>query len=228
MVSTVLSFPSRSSAPASAKINAPSARDHGGGSPSPPPQCRVVTLHDMAIERAAEAQTFEQVVLPHLDAAFRLARWLTRDQSVAEDIVQDACVRALQYFATFRGGDGRAWLLQIVRNTAYTRLQTRRAGVEATFDLRGKETDDEAPWMDVADPNPGPEAALATKQDFAQLEAAVAALPIDLRECLMLREMEELSYKEIAQITDSLIGTVMSRLWRARQLMIASASRIGD
>lgn len=168
----------------------------------------------------APAMSFESVVLPHLDAAYNLARWLLRDAALAEDVVQDSCLRALQYFASFRGGsgEGRAWLLQIVRNTAYARLKSRQARAEVP--LGTSET--EGFGMDVPDPAPGPEAMLVQRQDMASLETALAALPVGLRECLVLCELEQLSYKEIARITDVPVGTVMSRLWRARQMLMRS------
>jgi RNA polymerase sigma-70 factor (ECF subfamily) len=169
------------------------------------------------------APTFEQAILPHLDAAYNLARWLARDAARAEDIVQDAVLRALQYFPSFSGGEARAWLLRIVRNTAYTALKAPRGG--APLPLGGTVDDDGEPFgYDVPDPGPGPEAALAQRQDLARLDAALAALPIELRECLVLCELEQLSYKEIAQITQVPIGTVMSRLWRARQALLRPAA----
>jgi RNA polymerase sigma factor (sigma-70 family) len=166
----------------------------------------------------ASARSFEHAILPHLDAAYNLARWLTRDPVVAEDIVQDAFLRALQYFESFHGDNGRAWLLRIVRNAAYTKLRPLRAGVEVALGS----AENGGFGMDVADPYPGPEAALATNEDLARLKAAVAALPINLRECLLLRDMEELSYKEIARIAEVPIGTVMSRLCRAHRMLMAS------
>jgi RNA polymerase sigma-70 factor (ECF subfamily) len=166
----------------------------------------------------ARARTFEHAILPHLDAAYNLARWLTRDPVIAEDIVQEAFLRALQYFGSFHGENGRAWLLRIVRNAAYTKLRPLRARVEVALGS----AENEGFGMDFADPDPGPEAALATNEDLARLKAAMAALPINLRECLLLREMEELSYKEIARIAEVPIGTVMSRLCRARRMLMAS------
>jgi len=159
---------------------------------------------------------FEQVVLPHLDAAYNLARWLVRDPSLAEDIVQDAVLRALQYFASFRGETGgRAWLLQIVRNAAYAAVKARRIGAEVPLD-----SDEADGAAELPDPGPGPEALLAQRQDLQQLDAALAALPMELRECLILCELERLSYKDIARVTGVPIGTVMSRLWRARQALM--------
>jgi RNA polymerase sigma-70 factor (ECF subfamily) len=162
---------------------------------------------------------FEQAILPHLDAAYNLARWLMRDPAAAEDVVQDAVLRALQYFASFGGGDGRAWLLQIVRNAAYSALKASRSGGEIALGSGGSGADAEGFGMDIPDPAPGPEAMLAQRQDLARLDAALAALPIELRECLVLCELEQLSYKQIAHVTQVPIGTVMSRLWRARRAL---------
>jgi len=161
-------------------------------------------------------EQFSALVLPHLDAAFNLARWLVHERAAAEDIVQDSVVRALQYFTTFRGGDARAWLLRIVRNTAYSHLAARKPG-------RTMSIDDTPIAQDIPDPAPGPEAALAHLQDLSRLDAALAALPAELRECLILCELEQLSYKEIAEITEVPVGTVMSRLWRARQALLRLA-----
>jgi RNA polymerase sigma factor (sigma-70 family) len=162
---------------------------------------------------------FEQVMLPHLDAAHNLARWLVRDPSIAEDVVQDAYERACRYFAGFRGGSGRAWLLQIVRNTAYSTLKAERRGMEVSLSS-GKRADDEnGVDAEMPDPNPGPEETLAQRQDLAALDDALNALPVAWRECVILREVEALSYKEMARIMNAPIGTVMSRLSRARQAL---------
>ncbi|GAC1347374.1 MAG: hypothetical protein NVSMB18_32150 [Acetobacteraceae bacterium] len=169
---------------------------------------------------------FEQIVLPHLDAAYNLARWLIRDPTLAEDVVQDATVRALGYFSSYRGGDGRAWLLRIVRNTAYAALAARTRECARSLDQAGAGLDCEPVALQVADPADDPETALAHRQDLGTLDRALGALPIELRECLVLRELEELSYKEVAHVTGLPIGTVMSRLWRARRaLMQGQAER---
>jgi RNA polymerase sigma factor (sigma-70 family) len=174
---------------------------------------------------ARSGPTFEQAILPHLDAAYNLARWLVRDPATAEDVVQDACLRALQYFSSFRGDDARAWLLQIVRNASYVTLKAQRNGKE----ISGVGHDTEgSPGLDVPDPNPDPEAVLAHQQDLECLDTALAALPVELRECLVLCELEQLSYKEIARITQVPIGTVMSRLWRARRMLTRVPGRGGD
>ena len=151
---------------------------------------------------------FARLALPHLDAAYALARWLVRDRVAAEDVVQEAMLRALSYFASFRGGDARAWLLRIVRNAAYDRLARRRE-------------EPLGPGHDaLPDPAADPEAEFAAGEDRARLHAALATLPVELRECLVLRELEEMSYRDIARITEVPVGTVMSRLFRARQLLI--------
>jgi RNA polymerase sigma factor (sigma-70 family) len=170
---------------------------------------------------------FDQVVLPHLDAAYNLARWLVRDPTLAEDVVQDATVRALGYFASYRGGDGRAWLLRIVRNTAYSTLAARTR--EATTSLEDGESgsDAESIALQVVDRADDPEAALARIEDMGVLSRALAALTLELRECLVLRELEELSYKEVAQVTGLPIGTVMSRLWRARRALMQGQAEGG-
>ena len=162
---------------------------------------------------------FEQVMLPHLDAAHNLARWLVRDPSIAEDVVQDAYERACKYFAAFRGGSGRAWLLQILRNVAYSTLKAQRRGMEVSLSSGTRAADEDGVDVDVPDSSPGPEATLAQRQDLAALDDALNALPVAWRECLILREVESLSYKEMARIMDVPIGTVMSRLSRARQAL---------
>jgi RNA polymerase sigma-70 factor, ECF subfamily len=158
--------------------------------------------------------SFDTVALPHLDAAYNLAHWLMRDRVEAEDVVQDAFVRALRYFSSFQGGDPRAWLLSIVRNAAYSRLAARRATVPLD------DEDGEAPLAEVLrDPRDDPETALARRQDRERLDTLLDALPVELRECVVLCDLEEMSYKEIAQVVGIPVGTVMSRLWRARQTL---------
>lgn len=161
-------------------------------------------------ETGTTAPGFQHVVLPHLDAAYNLARWLVRDPTLAEDVTQDAMLRALGYFASYRGGDGRAWLLRIVRNTAIDAIAARRRSA----------ADPPDPVEDQPDPSDDPEAALSRRQRSARLDDALAALAPELRECLVLRELEGLPYKAIAGIVGVPIGTVMSRLWRARQALL--------
>ena len=155
-------------------------------------------------------------MLPHLDAAHNLARWLMRDSAAAEDVLQEAMLRALTYFTSFRGTNPRGWLLQIVRNTAYTALKPQPDSVPVPVD-------EDALVSDEADP----ETALADAEQRRRADRLIAALPVELREALVLRELEELSYKEIAEITRTPIGTVMSRLWRARRMVVEAAAREG-
>jgi RNA polymerase sigma-70 factor (ECF subfamily) len=160
---------------------------------------------------------FEELVMPHLDAAYNLARWLTRDAHDAEDVVQDACVRALKYVRSLHGSDARAWFLAIVRNAFYDWLgRNRPAEVVHDEDNMIETTVDPA----AVDPQ---QAAIRSAEGRA-LSDAVAELPLQYREVLVLRELEELSYKEIARIADIPIGTVMSRLARARGLLQRSPS----
>jgi RNA polymerase sigma factor (sigma-70 family) len=162
---------------------------------------------------------FEKVMLPHLNAAYNLARWLVRDQSIAEDVVQDAYERACKYFTAFRGGSGRAWLLQIVRNAAYSTLKARRRRMEVPLNGATRADDEDGVDGDIPDSSACPEAALARRQDLAALDDMLNALPVAWRECLILREVEALSYKEMARMMEVPIGTVMSRLSRARQAL---------
>jgi len=149
--------------------------------------------------------------MPHLDAAYNLARYLMRNDYDADDAVQDACLRALRYFGGFRGGDGRVWLLKIVRNACYTRLRRGRSReLEAEFD-------DELSSPDAEVANP--ETLVLRSADAGALTRALDQLPEEFREILVMREMEGLSYKEIADVTTLPIGTVMSRLARARKRM---------
>jgi RNA polymerase sigma-70 factor (ECF subfamily) len=167
-------------------------------------------------DRAASSREgeFEAVVMPHLDAAHNLARWLMRDRAAAEDVLQEAMLRALTYFASFRGTNPRGWLLQIVRNTAYSSLKPQPESVPA-----------EAVEDELVASGDDPEAALIHSEGRRRADRLIAALPVELRETLVLRELEELSYKEIAEITRVPIGTVMSRLWRARRLIVDAAAR---
>jgi RNA polymerase sigma-70 factor, ECF subfamily len=159
------------------------------------------------------SRVFEETVLPHLDAAFNYARWLTRNDADAEDVVQDACVRAVRFFPSLRGEDARAWLFTIVRNTWYSRV-TRRAGATETLAL-----DD--PGDEPADRALDPEARLLQQHAVTRVRHALEQLPTDFREVLVLREIEGLSYKEIAAVAGVPIGTVMSRLARARERLTA-------
>ena len=160
-----------------------------------------------------QRRRFEALALPHMDAAYNLARWLSRSPSDADDIVQDAMLRAFRAFDGFRGGDIKAWLLTIVRNC------WRSSG--AAERRRGHTELDE----DLAADGAGPEDSADAASRRRRLDAALALLPEDFREALVLREMEDMSYREIAEITGAPIGTVMSRLARARALL---RERIGN
>jgi RNA polymerase sigma-70 factor, ECF subfamily len=159
---------------------------------------------------------FADTVLPHLDAAFNYARWLTRNDTDAEDVVQDACLRAMRFFSSLRDDNPRAWLFTIVRNTWYSRVSRRKdlreAAPSADRDRPGEEQPDDA--LD-------PEERLLQQYAVARVHAALDQLPADFREVMVLRELEDLSYKEIAAVVGVPIGTVMSRLARGRDRLTA-------
>jgi RNA polymerase sigma factor (sigma-70 family) len=157
--------------------------------------------------QAEERIRFEQLVLPHLDSAVNLARWLLRNPVDAEDAVQEAMLRAYRFFARFHGGDARAWLLQIVRNTCYTWLEKNRPSELMT------EFDEEVHQR----PSPTPETLASQEDERQRLMQALELLAPRAREVIALRELEDCSYKEIAEITGIPIGTVMSTLSRARE-----------
>lgn len=152
---------------------------------------------------------FEEVTLPHITAAYNLARWIMRNDHDAQDVVQEAYLRALKFFGGFHGGDGRPWLLRIVRNTCYTWLRQNRSAELAT-DV----PEDEMIALESGDPDP--EMQMLKKGNAELLQQALEGLPVEFREVIVMRELEGLSYKEIADIADIPIGTVMSRLARAR------------
>jgi RNA polymerase sigma factor (sigma-70 family) len=157
----------------------------------------------------AASTSFERVLLPHLNAAYNLARWLTRDEHNAEDLVQDAYLRAWKSYDSFAGGDGRAWLLSIVRNTCYTWLERNRPRkLDAVFDEEIHSSESDAS---------SPETALLQNLDRQSLKQAMEQLPLEFREVLIMREVEGMSYREIANVADVPLGTVMSRLARARK-----------
>ena len=172
-------------------------------------------------EREATMQ-FEQAILPHLDAAYNLARWLTGNDHDAQDVVQDASLRALKFFGGFRGGNSRAWFLTIVRNAFYNWLDKNRPReVSAAGDEE---------LLTVEDPAVDPELLFARSANIAAVRGAIEQLPVEFREITVLRELEEFSYKEIARIAGVPIGTVMSRLARARkqlQEILAKTPEVG-
>ncbi|HZP68977.1 MAG TPA: sigma-70 family RNA polymerase sigma factor [Pseudolabrys sp.] len=182
------------------------------------PPVRLVTPGPQDLPGALDdAARFRTVVLPHIDEAYRLARWLTGNGTDAEDVVQDASLRAFRAIRSYAGGNPRAWLLSIVRNTAYSWLRKNRSTtVVAVDDLDAVEREQTRP----IDCNESPETSLIAKVDGEQLRAAIADLPPPFRETLVLRDIEGLDYREIAEATEVPIGTVMSRLARARRRLI--------
>lgn len=162
----------------------------------------------------AQRERFERLVLAHLDAAYALARWLTRNEHDAEDVVQEAYLRAYRYFGGFRGDNHRAWLMAIVRNTCFSWLERNRAPEGVLQRARAAAGDDAL--LAAGAPANNPEAALIAASDGALARRLLEELPPEFREVLVLRELQELSYREIAEITGVPEGTVMSRLARAR------------
>jgi RNA polymerase sigma factor (sigma-70 family) len=162
---------------------------------------------------------FDRVVLPHLEDAFGFARWLAGDRTDAEDIFHEACLRAFRAIRTFSGGNARAWLLTIVRRTAYSWLEKNRSRVQVAMDDLNSE--ERALVERGGDRDPSntatPEAELIAKTDAARLEAAISSLPLEFREAFVLREIQGLDYRAIPEVTATPLGTVMSRLARARR-----------
>ena len=175
----------------------------------------------------ARAKRFAAIVLPHLNAAYNLARWLVKSDRDAEDIVQDAYLRAYKFFDGFRGEDGRPWLLAIVRNASFQWLTDQRASKgHESFDeeLHSEESEESAINHGRSDSYPA--SILERRDDAQQINEALLKLPTEFREALVLRDLEYLSYKEIAIVAGIPIGTVMSRLARGRKLMAASLQRM--
>jgi RNA polymerase sigma factor (sigma-70 family) len=175
----------------------------------------------------ARAKRFETIVLPHLNAAYNLARWLARNDRDAEDIVQESYLRAYKFFDGFRGEDARAWLLAIVRNASYQWLNDRRAERGNTsFDDEQHSVEGADSVIDNDRPDTNPESILSRRDVARQLDEALLRLPAEFREALVLRDLEDLSYKEIAAVAGIPIGTVMSRLARGRKLMAVALNRM--
>jgi RNA polymerase sigma factor (sigma-70 family) len=168
---------------------------------------------------AAQADDFRRLVLAHLDGAYNLARYLTRDPDLAEDVVQEAVLRAFRGFGQFRGGSARAWLLTIVRNCC----RTAQAGAGARMSLVVSESslgEDAAGLLEQApDPGPTPEESASRRSDIDRVRTAIEAIPEPFRETVVLRDLEDLSYAEIAEVTGVPVGTVMSRLSRGRTML---------
>jgi RNA polymerase sigma-70 factor (ECF subfamily) len=177
-------------------------------------------------------QRFEDLFLPYLDAAYSLARFLARDPVAADDIVQESFLRAFRSFGSYRGGDAKSWLLAIVRNCSFdwSKSNRRAAGVAADAHTSSTVSDPVGGSLERWIPNPdelgdcsqdGPETAVLRQSEIEEVRAMIRRLPEPFRETLVLRELEELSYKQIAEVTGVPVGTVMSRLARARQMLSA-------
>ena len=163
--------------------------------------------------------------MPHLDAAYNLARWLARNERDAEDVVQEACLRAFRFFASFHGGNARAWLLAIVRNTYYSWLEKNRGRA-----LNVEFNEETVASSDCGLATPGDDVERLLEQDDTRqlVHRALEQLPAEFREVLVLRELEEMSYRDIAEIADIPLGTVMSRLSRARRLMLHALQKLAQ
>jgi len=163
---------------------------------------------------------FEREMLPHLDAAYNLARWLLKGSDDAQDVTQEAILRAFKYYDGFHGGSAKAWLLRIVRNSCYTWFKERPKTESMSADEEGRLNPEHERALEAAGyATQSPEASLIEMADRKLLSDSLVSLPADYREILILREIEELSYKEISDIAEIPIGTVMSRLSRARGLL---------
>jgi RNA polymerase sigma-70 factor, ECF subfamily len=172
------------------------------------------------IRGSGHAGSFDQVVMPHLDAAYNLAHWLVRNTHDAEDIVQESYLRAFKFFGGYQGGDSRAWVLKIVRNTSYSFLEKNRpAGLAEEFDEKIHTASTE---------RPDTETALLRLLDSRMVREALAELSVTFREVLVLRELEDMSYKEIAEVMGTPIGTVMSGLARGRAQLRERLLRMRD
>ena len=170
-----------------------------------------------------QREQFEQLVLPHMDAAYNLARWLVRNPHDAEDLAQEAMTRAIKFFSGFRGGDPRAWLLTIVRNSCFTWLGRNRAKDLAEFneEAHSPGISSSADQSSIQMPPPNPETMAIAEAESARVRRALEELPVIFRETIVMRELEGMSYKEIADVTSVSIGTVMSRLARGRDRLRA-------
>ncbi|MDB5813038.1 MAG: polymerase, sigma-24 subunit, subfamily [Rhodocyclales bacterium] len=171
-----------------------------------------------------KSQRFEATVLPHLNSAFNLARWLTRSDHDAEDVVQEAYLKAFKYFERFHGGDGRTWLLAIVRNTFYTHYR------QSQEHSRSEQFDEDCHSMEDISAHGAKTAenALQRRDDERMVNRALEKMPIEFREVLVMRELDDLSYRQIADVIGIPIGTVMSRLARGRKLFAGLLAHNGQ
>jgi RNA polymerase sigma-70 factor (ECF subfamily) len=200
------------------------ARNRKGTIPQYAEEPVPVSLSPDIADHASPDRRFRELMLPHLDAAYNLARYLLRDPVAAEDIAQDAFLRAFRAFDGYRGGDPKAWILSIVRNCCHSWAKAAASDQSVPLESvetgrRGDPIDGEAYATRLVDPADTPETALVRNDEIATMRELIESLPLGFRETLVLREIEELSYQEIAAATQAPIGTVMSRLARARHLL---------
>lgn len=174
-------------------------------------QARRCTIYSQMIGATPKLALFEETMLPHLDAAYNMARWVTGNEDDAQDVVQEAYLRAFRFFDGFRGGDARPWLLAVVRNTALTWRRRARASTHVSFD--------EEIHRPVLEPSTV-ETQLVDGSKFGHLRECLESLPLEFREVVVMRELEEMSYRDIAEAASVPVGTVMSRLSRARQRLL--------
>jgi RNA polymerase sigma-70 factor (ECF subfamily) len=175
--------------------------------------CQRTAMNNSGKPDENQRELFEQTIVPHLNAAYNLARWLTRNQHDAEDLVQEAYLRAFRFFGGFHGGDGRAWLLAVVRNTCLTWLSKKTGGASVAAEFNEQLHGDATAPMDA-------EHAMIRDSRIDSLRDCVETLPVEYREIIVLRELEELSYRQISEIAGVPIGTVMSRLSRGRERLL--------
>ena len=176
---------------------------------------------------AGHTDRFKQLILPHLDGAYNLARYLTRDPVLSEDVVQDAILRAFRAFDQFRGGSPRAWLLAIVRNCSRTALSGAGGTVSLVVHESSLSDDAAAQLNEQPDPGPNPEEETFRRAEIERWRAAIEAMPEPFREAVVLRDLEDLSYAEIAEVTGVPVGTVMSRLSRGRAILAKELLPLG-
>ncbi|HEV8016341.1 MAG TPA: sigma-70 family RNA polymerase sigma factor [Stellaceae bacterium] len=182
------------------------------------------------VDDRLKARRFETLVMPHLDSAYNLARWLTRNDADANDVVQEACLRAFKYFDGFDGQFANAWLLKIVRNTCYTWMKQNRPAEEAMAlddNLDEIDRNESAIELNASGLGRSPESLLSARRDAQRIDALIEQLPPAFREIVILREMDDMSYREIADIVGVPIGTVMSRLARGRQMLQSALRKHG-
>jgi RNA polymerase sigma factor (sigma-70 family) len=191
------------------------------------PDRYIGTRETSNLDKQTKSRRFEEIFVTHLDAAYDLARWLTRDEHNAEDMVQEACLRAYRFIDGFHGENGRAWLLAIVRNTYYSWLEKNRGqALNVPFDEDALDDNGRASCTMEHDASYSVDRVLQQEDSRRLVNTALGQLPTEFREVIVLREMEDMSYKEIAVIANIPLGTVMSRLARARKMLLRSLQQL--